>query len=93
MQQIEELVRQGVSQAKISELTGCDRKTVRKYLKQGDPTPQYGPRKPRPSKLDRFKPFIEERLKAGVWNAVVLLRELRERVLRSVAHLHPISPE
>ncbi len=78
MQEIEELVRQGVSLAKISELTGFDRKTVHKYLRQDDPTPRYGPRKPRPSKLDRFKPFIEERLKAGVWNAVVLLRELRE---------------
>ncbi len=67
-----------MSLAKISELTGFDRKTVHKYLRQDDPTPRYGPRKPRPSKLDRFKPFIEERLKAGVWNAVVLLRELRE---------------
>jgi hypothetical protein len=33
----------------------------------------------RPSKLDAFKPYIEERLKAGVWNAQVLLRELRAR--------------
>jgi transposase len=77
--QIEELVRQGVSQAQIAELTGFDRKTVRKYFKQADSVPRYGPRKPRPSKLDRFKPFIEERLRAGVWNSVVLLRELRER--------------
>lgn len=30
-----------------------------------------------PSKLDAFKPYIEERLKAGVWNEQVLLRELR----------------
>jgi transposase len=29
--------------------------------------------------LDAFKPYIEERLKAGVWNAQVLLRELRAR--------------
>jgi transposase len=36
----------------------------------------YGPRPARASKLDAFKPFIEERLKAGVWNAWVLLREL-----------------
>ena len=79
MQQIEELRRQGVSLAQIAELTGFDRKTVRKYLNQVDPTPRYGPRRPRPSKLDRFKPYIEERLTAGVWNAVVLLGELRER--------------
>ena len=32
-----------------------------------------------PSKLDAFKPYLEERLRAGVWNARVLLRELRER--------------
>jgi transposase len=76
--QIEELVRQGVSQAKIAKPTGFDCKTVRKYSKQADSVPRYGPRKPRPSKLDRLKPFIEERLRAGVWNAVVLLRELRE---------------
>ena len=79
MGQIEELVRQGVSQAKIAELTGFDPKTVRKYSKQADAMPRYGPRKPRLSKLDRLKPFIEEHLRAGVWNAVVLLRELRER--------------
>ena len=79
MYQIEELVRQGVSQAQIAELTGFDRKTVRKYCKQADAVPRYGPRTPRPSKLDRFKPFIEERLRAGVWNAVVLLHELRDR--------------
>ena len=79
MQQIEELVRQGVSRAAISRLTGFDPKTIRKYLKQQDPGPRYGPRQPLPSKLDLFKPYIEERLQAGVWNAVVLLRELRER--------------
>jgi transposase len=29
--------------------------------------------------LDGFKTYIDERLSAGVWNAMVLLRELRER--------------
>ncbi|MBI4443175.1 MAG: hypothetical protein HY649_07350 [Acidobacteria bacterium] len=39
----------------------------------------YEPR-PRPaSKLDPFKPYLEERMRAGVWNGKVLLRELRER--------------
>src|SRR5437588_4088079 len=41
--------------------------------------PEYGPRSAPPSKLDAFKPYLEERLRAGVWNARVLLRELRER--------------
>ena len=31
------------------------------------------------SKLDAFKPYIEERMKAGVWNAQVLLRDMRAR--------------
>jgi transposase len=39
----------------------------------------YGPRTRPPEKLDGFKPYLEERMKAGVWNARVLLRELRER--------------
>jgi transposase len=30
-------------------------------------------------KLEPFKPYLKERLQAGVWNAQVLLRELRER--------------
>ena len=29
--------------------------------------------------MDAFKGYLEERLSAGVWNAAVLLRELRER--------------
>jgi len=79
VQEIEELKRQGLSISAISKVTGCDRKTVRKYLAQPEAIPAYGPRKPRPSKLDTFKTYIEERLKAGVWNARVLLRELRQR--------------
>jgi transposase len=73
-----ELKRQGLSLKRICEVTGCDPKTVRKYL-QTPEQPVYGPRAPRPTALDAFKPFIQKRLDAGVWNAVVLLRELRER--------------
>lgn len=79
MQDIHEMKRQGLSVSAISALTGCDRKTVRKYLAGPALTPAYGPRQPRPSKLDPFERFIQERLRAGVWNARVLLRELRER--------------
>ncbi len=71
------LARQGLSRKKISELTGLDRKTVRKYLDNPE-TPVYGPRQPRRGKLDPYRELIDERLEAGVWNAVVLLRELRE---------------
>jgi transposase len=79
VEEIEGLKRQGLSIQAISELTGYDRKTVRKYLVLADGIPVYRPREPLPSKLDGFKPYLQERLAAGVWNARVLLRELRER--------------
>lgn len=79
VQEIEELKRQGLSIQAISELTGYDRKTVRKYLIVPDGIPAYRPREAQPSKLDPFKSYLQERLGAGVWNARVLLRELRER--------------
>ena len=41
--------------------------------------PVYKPRSKRQRKLDAHKRYLEERLTEGVWNAVILLRELRER--------------
>jgi transposase len=38
----------------------------------------YGPRVAAPSKLEPHKGYLKWRLRAGVWNAAVLLRELRE---------------
>jgi transposase len=76
---LEGLRRQGLSVSAISELTGYDRKTIRKYLLVPDGRPSYPPREARPSKLDPHKPYLEDRLKAGVWNTQVLLRELRQR--------------
>jgi transposase len=73
------LKRQGLSIQAISALTGFDRKTIRKYLIRPVGVPEYSERPPQPGKLDPFKPYLEERLKAGVWNARVLLREIRER--------------
>jgi transposase len=76
---IQQLKRQGLSVTAISTLTGFDRKTVRKYLTEAEAVPTYGPRPPRSTLLDPYRPYVEERLQAGVWNAVVLLRELKER--------------
>ena len=73
------LKREGLSIQAISSVTGFDRKTVRRYLLEPDEIPAYGPRPAAASKLDAFKPYLEERLRTGVWNAAVLLRELRER--------------
>src|ERR1700674_908068 len=79
VQGLKELQRQGMSIQAISKLTGWDRKTIRKYVQAAGLAPEYGPRSAQPSKLDAFKPYLEERLRSGVWNARVLLRELRER--------------
>lgn len=76
--EIQTLYREGVSIRMISRLTGFDRKTVRDYLREGG-LPRYGPRAPRPRKLDPFVEYLEGRLQQGVWNGVVLLRELTER--------------
>jgi transposase len=79
VQNIEELERQGLSICAIAAVTGFDRKTIRRYLANPGAVPKYGPRPKPPSKLEPLKAYVEERLSAGVWNAVVLLRELRER--------------
>jgi transposase len=79
VQDIEGLKRQGLSIRSISNLTGYDRKTVRKYLIAPDGVPRYCRAESSSSKLDAFKPYLNERLAAGVWNARVLMRELRER--------------
>ena len=67
VQELKELQRQGMSIQAISELTGWDRKTIRKYMKAAGVVPEYGPRAAQPSKLDAFRPYLEERLRAGVW--------------------------
>jgi transposase len=76
---IGELRRQGLSMQAISSMTGLDRKTVRKYLRAPEGTAVYGRRPRPPSRLDPYKPYLEERLGAGVWNARVLLRELGQQ--------------
>jgi transposase len=79
VEEVNELRRQGLSIRAISQLTGYNRRTVRKYLLKPAGRPVYGPRPEPVSKLDPFKPYVKERLLSGVWNAQVLLRELRER--------------
>ena len=96
--EIIELKRQGLSIRAISRLTGYDRKTISRYLTVPERRPVYGPRAQAASKLEPFKGYLKERLGAGVWNAVVLLRELRERgygggytILK--AWLHPLRKQ
>lgn len=77
--ELEQMKQSGLSVSAISEVTGYDRKTVRKYLVEPEAVPTYNQRTTQPSKLDRHKVFLQERLTAGVWNAQVLLREIRQR--------------
>src|SRR5580700_10268492 len=55
------------------------RRSASIYWRRPAGRPAYGPRPAAVSKLEPFKPYLKERLQAGVWNAQVLLRELRER--------------
>jgi transposase len=75
-----DLHRQGMSVTAIARQCGLDRKTVRRYIERGLEPPAYGPRKPRPTRLDPFLSYLRERVTAypGLSGAR-LLRELKER--------------
>lgn len=75
------LDRQGESIRQICRRTGLSRNTVRRYLRDGD-AGRYGPRAARPTKLDPYVGYLQERIAHARpdWiPATVLLRELRER--------------
>ena len=74
-----ELHRQGLSVSAISERTGHDRKTVRKYIRRGLAAPKYKPREPRATIVAAFEGYLRERVAA--WPQLTgarLLREIRE---------------
>lgn len=74
-----ELHGQGLSVSAIAQRTGMDRKTVRKYIRQGLGAPRYGPRAPRPKLIEAYGPYLRERVAA--WpqlSGARLLREIRE---------------
>ncbi len=75
-----DLHRQGLSIAAIARQLNVDRKTVRRRIAGGLEPPVYGPRAPRPTIIDPFKPYLGERVSAypGL-TAVRLWRELRDR--------------
>ena len=53
-----ELHRQGLSVSAIAERTGRDRKTVRKYIRQGLAAPKYKPSVPRPTVIAPFEAYL-----------------------------------
>jgi transposase len=76
--EIRVLKRQGKSIREIARMLDVSRNTVRRYLR-GEGLPRYK-REARPSKLDLYKHYLDERVKAAApdWiPATVLLRELR----------------
>lgn len=74
------LHRQGMSIRAIARDLQVSRETVRKYLREPKREPGYGPRAPRPSKLDPFKDYIRMRIREAAPRrlpATVYLREIR----------------
>jgi transposase len=76
--EIHRLSNEGYSSRKIGRLLGIGRNTVARYLK--NPEKVYKPRKKRRSKLDSFKPVIDEYLKKDpTVCAPVILRKIRDK--------------
>jgi transposase len=75
------LKRQGRSIRAIARELGLSRVTVRRYLREPE-AQRYGPREPRPTKLDPHVEYVLSRVEAArpKWiPATVLMREIRER--------------
>ncbi|MEN3152945.1 IS21 family transposase [Priestia aryabhattai] len=74
---IRELFQKGWTKTAIAEVTGFDRKTVSKYLKDNQLPKRKGSKQKKESKLGAYKPYILGRLKEGTTNCVVLLEEIQ----------------
>ena len=75
------MARRGEGVREIARQLGCSRNTVRRYLREDDAR-RYGPRAPRPCKLDPYRAYVLERVGQARprWiPATVLLREIAER--------------
>lgn len=73
---IHQLTKDGVFQAEIAHQLGCSTRTIRRQLALPAPHPRT---RQKPSKLDRYKSFIDARLNEDVWNASVIFQELLEQ--------------
>lgn len=93
---IQEKVAKGVYLKDVAAELGVHPRTVKRTLARGGPPWGKRPRARR-SKLDPFKPVVDRLLGEGVWNAVVILRELqalgysgKDSILRT--YIHPKRP-
>jgi transposase len=73
---IQEKVKQGVYLKDIATELGVHPRTVRRALQRGGPPAGKRPLARR-SKLDPYKPLVDQWLREGVWNAVVIWRQLQ----------------
>jgi transposase len=74
---IQALVKRGVYQTDIAEQLGVHPKTVRRALRRGGPPART--RQRRSTLLDPYLGTVDQFLVDGVWNAVVIWRELQAR--------------
>lgn len=72
---IQQLRKEGHSINAITRLTGRSRNTVRRVLRQKSPVPFQKPT--RHSRLDEFKPYLEQRYQECALSSVRLLEEIR----------------
>ena len=72
---IQALVKRGVYLCDIAEQLGVHPRTVRRALQRGGPPARRGGR--RGSVLDPYRPRVDQLLGEGVWNTVVIFRELQ----------------
>ncbi|WP_371666115.1 ISL3 family transposase [Streptomyces sp. NBC_01241] len=76
-------VEQGLSLREIARRLGLGRNTVRKYARAASPEAMlHGQWQNRTSKLDAFKPYLDQRIAEGCTNVSRLHRELQERGAR-----------
>ena len=55
-------VKEGLTKTAIAKTLGINRRTVHRHLSNGKEEPEYGPRSPRPSKLDHYKVYLSGRI-------------------------------
>ena len=72
------LYNEGHSQKTISRMLGVECKTVRRFLRSGQ-FPERGKPKRKPSEVEQFREYLEQRWKQGCHNATQLWREIRNR--------------
>src|SRR5207249_8176840 len=71
-------LQEGLSKTAIARKLGVTRRTVQRYAKSGKSAARYGPRPPRPAKLDPYAAYLRGRLATyPELSAVRLLAELR----------------